>query len=128
MDMNNLTRKTVEALQTAQKMAAENRNSTIMPEHLLYALIDADGGLIGSLFGKLGADVNAVLGELDAEIAKLPGAEDLSVGEQVYLQGVNGQPVPVRVVAKDEEIITFDANHEMAGKELNFTIELLEVQ
>ena len=65
---------------------------------------------------------------LTAEIAKLPGAEDLTVGEQVYLQGVNGQPVPVRVVAKDEEIITFDANHEMAGKELNFTIELLEVQ
>ena len=64
---------------------------------------------------------------LTAEIARLPGAEDLSVGEQVYLQGVDGQPVPVKVVAKDEETITFDANHEMAGKELNFTIELLEV-
>ena len=64
---------------------------------------------------------------LTAEIAKLPGAEDLSVGEQVYLQGMNGQPVPVKVVAKDEDTITFDANHEMAGKELNFTIELLEV-
>ena len=64
---------------------------------------------------------------LTAEIARLPGAEDLSVGEQVYLQGMNGQPVPVKVVAKDEETITFDANHEMAGKELNFTIELLEV-
>ena len=64
---------------------------------------------------------------LTAEIAKLPGAEDLSVGEQVYLQGVNGQPVPVKVVARDEQTITFDANHEMAGKELNFTIELLEV-
>ena len=64
---------------------------------------------------------------LTAEIAKLPGAEDLSVGEQVYLQGMNGQPVPVKVVAKDGQTITFDANHEMAGKELNFTIELLEV-
>ena len=64
---------------------------------------------------------------LTAEIAKLSGAEDLSVGEQVYLQGMNGQPVPVKVVAKDEETITFDANHEMAGKELNFTIELVEV-
>ena len=30
------------------------------------------------------------------------------------------------VTAKDEKTITFDANHEMAGKELNFTIELVE--
>ena len=29
---------------------------------------------------------------------------------------------------KDEKTITFDANHEMAGKELNFKIELVEVK
>ena len=61
------------------------------------------------------------------ELSSLPGAEDLSPGQQVYLQGMNGQPVPVRVTAKDEKTITFDANHEMAGRELNFTIELVEV-
>ena len=33
----------------------------------------------------------------------------------------------VRVTVKDEKTITFDANHEMAGKELNFQIELVEV-
>ena len=60
-------------------------------------------------------------------LTQLPGAESLSVGERVYLRGMNGQPVPVRITAKDEQSITFDANHEMAGKELNFTIELLEV-
>ena len=31
-------------------------------------------------------------------------------------------------LAKDEKTITFDANHEMAGKELNFKIELVEVK
>ena len=61
------------------------------------------------------------------EIARLPGAEDLSVGQQVYLQDAYGQPVPVTVAARDESTITFDANHEMAGKELNFTIELVEI-
>ncbi len=61
------------------------------------------------------------------ELTRVPGAEQLSVGQQVYLSGGNGQPMPVRVVAKDEQSITFDANHEMAGKELNFTIELVEV-
>ena len=37
------------------------------------------------------------------------------------------QPFPVKVAAKGETTITFDANHEMAGKELNFRIELVEV-
>ncbi len=62
------------------------------------------------------------------EIAQLPGAEDLTVGQQVYLSNQYGQPFPVKVTAKDEKTITFDANHEMAGKELNFRIELVEVK
>lgn len=61
------------------------------------------------------------------EIAQMPGSEDLSVGQQVYLQNMQGQPFPVKVIGKDEQTIKFDANHEMAGKELNFTIELVEV-
>lgn len=61
------------------------------------------------------------------EIAQMPGAENVSVGQQVYLQNRNGQPIPVKVIAKDEKTVTFDANHEMAGKELNFRIELVEV-
>ena len=60
------------------------------------------------------------------QIAELSGAEEVGVGERVYLQGPDGRPIPVRVVAKDERSITFDANHEMAGKELNFHIELVE--
>ena len=62
------------------------------------------------------------------EIARMPGTETLSVGQQVYLQNQYGQPFPVKVTAKDETMITFDANHEMAGKELNFRIELVEVK
>lgn len=61
------------------------------------------------------------------EIKMLPGAEEVAVGEQVYLYNDMGQPVPVVVTAKDETNITFDANHQMAGKELNFHIELVEV-
>ena len=62
------------------------------------------------------------------EIAQLPGSEDLEVGQQVYLSNQYGQPFPVKVAAKEETTITFDANHEMTGKELNFTIELVEVK
>lgn len=62
------------------------------------------------------------------EIAQLPGSEDLTVGQQVYLSNAMGQPFPVKVTAKDSTTITLDANHEMAGKELNFKIELVEVK
>ena len=62
------------------------------------------------------------------EIAQLLGSEDLTVGQQVYLSNQFGQPFPVKVTAKEEKTITFDANHEMAGKELNFRIELVEVK
>ena len=71
------------------------------------------------------ADPNAIF---TVEIAQLPGSEDLTVGQQVYLSNQYGQPFPVKVNAKDEKTITFDANHEMAGKELNFEIELVEVK
>ena len=70
-------------------------------------------------------DPNAVF---TVEIAQLPGSEELEAGQQVYLTNQYGQPFPVKVTAKDETTITFDANHEMAGKELNFRIELVEVK
>ncbi len=70
-------------------------------------------------------DPNAVF---TLEIAQLPGSEDLQVGQRVYLSNQYGQPFPVTVTEKEETTITFDANHEMAGKELNFRIELVEVK
>ena len=95
MNAQNFTQKTLEAIQTAQSMAEENHNSYIMPEHLLYALIDQDGGLIPSLLGKMGVDCNSVLSELDTEIARLP---KVGGDAQVYLsQEVN------RVIAAAEK-------------------------
>lgn len=69
-------------------------------------------------------DPNAIF---TVEIAELQGSEELEVGQQVYLMNQFGQ-FPVKVTAKDETTITFDSNHEMAGKELNFHIELVEVE
>lgn len=62
------------------------------------------------------------------QIADLPGSEELTVGQQVYLYNTQGQPFKVKVTAKDDATVTFDANHDMAGKELNFRIELVEVK
>ena len=82
MNAETYTRKSLEAIQTAQAMAQENRNNYITPEHLLYALIDQDGGLIPSLLGKMGVDCNAVLSELDSAIAQLPKVGNV---DSVYL-------------------------------------------
>ncbi len=61
-------------------------------------------------------------------LSNIPGAEDLPVGETVFLQGPNGQPFPAKVAAMDDTTVTFDMNHELAGKPLNFEIELLEAE
>ena len=82
MNAQNYTQKTIEAIQTAQSMAQENNNSYITPEHLLYALVDQDGGLIPSLLGRMGVDCNGLLSELDSEISALP---KVSGNPEVYI-------------------------------------------
>ena len=60
-------------------------------------------------------------------VSALPGAENLSVGDRVMLASPTGQPFPATVAKVEDGNVTFDMNHEMAGKAPNFNIELLEV-
>ena len=55
------------------------------------------------------------------------GSEDLEVGDKVTLADQLGRPYSATVTAADDTNITFDCNHEMAGKALNFSIEMLEI-
>ena len=82
MNTQHFTQKTLEAIQTAQSMADENRNNYIMPEHLLYALVDQDGGLIPSLLEKMGVNCNTLLSELDTAISSFP---KIGTASEVYL-------------------------------------------
>ena len=72
MNAEKYTQKALDAVKTAQNMAQENGNQYVTSEHLLYALLDQDGGLIGSLFGKMGVDCDSLLSEIDTLIRKLP--------------------------------------------------------
>ena len=72
MNANRYTQKTLDAIRTAQQMAQENQNQYVMPEHLLYALVDQDGGLIGSLLRKMGVDQDGLVAQLDTMIGNLP--------------------------------------------------------
>ena len=81
MNTQNFTQKTLEAIQNAQNIARENENQALVPEHLLYSLIDQDGGLIPSILNKMGADCNNLLAEFDSYISTLPKVS----GGEMYL-------------------------------------------
>ncbi|MCI7731306.1 peptidylprolyl isomerase [Enorma burkinafasonensis] len=59
--------------------------------------------------------------------AQVPNIDEIKVGDKLFLTTPAGQPVPVTVIEVDAEGVTLDANHELAGKDLNFDIELVEV-
>ena len=60
--------------------------------------------------------------------AQVPNIDRIHVGDRLYPTASNGQPVPVKVTNVNPEGVTVDANHELAGKDLNFDIELVEVE
>ena len=64
---------------------------------------------------------------IDVPIEQVPADIKPEVGMQLTLQGGNGQPMPVTVTDIDEKKITLDANHQLAGKDLIFDIELVKV-
>ncbi len=65
---------------------------------------------------------------LTINFSQMPGSEKLEVGNRVVLNDPMGNRFPVTVTEKTDTTITFDANSEMAGKELNFKIELVSVE
>lgn len=56
------------------------------------------------------------------------GVEDIQVGMQFQAQADNGQAMMVAVTAVSDDIITIDANHPLAGKQLTFDVEITEVR
>jgi peptidylprolyl isomerase len=58
---------------------------------------------------------------------QLPEGLDPVVGMGLQMQGPQGQAIPVQITAIAEESITIDANHPLAGQNLNFDLELVEV-
>ena len=59
--------------------------------------------------------------------SQLPESIEPKVGMQLQMNQQNGQPIPVRVTEVSDTELTIDANHPLAGKDLTFRIELVEV-
>ncbi len=53
---------------------------------------------------------------------------DLKEGMQLYGQGENGETVMVTVKSFDDNTVTIDYNHPLAGKDLTFNVKVLNVR
>ena len=84
MDANKYTKKALEAINKAQTLALERHNQQLCKEHIAYALLDDEDGLIAKLVTKCGADAPALLREIDKAISAFPSVTGQGAGE-VYL-------------------------------------------
>ncbi len=63
-----------------------------------------------------------------ADPAEIPGGENLTVGEQVWITLPDGQVLPGTVAGISPAAVTIDANHRLAGEDLTFTVSLVEIE
>lgn len=61
------------------------------------------------------------------ERAKVPSGIDVRVGTQLQARTGDGGVIPITVVGMDDTSVQVDANHPLAGKDLVFDVELLEI-
>lgn len=58
---------------------------------------------------------------------QVPAEITPEIGQTLYLQQPDGTPMPVQIAAVNEAKVTLDANHPLAGQELNFNIKLVSI-
>ncbi len=68
MNAQKLTKKALEAVQQAQNLAIEKQNMQITPEHLLFALVAQENGLVGQLMARSGGDIQKLTSMLEGAI------------------------------------------------------------
>lgn len=62
------------------------------------------------------------------ERENLPNEIDPEVGQRLAFQRPDGQTVPLTVTDVTGSAVTLDANHPLAGRELTFDLELVEIE
>ena len=60
MNPNKYTQKSLDAVQEAQDLSLSYQNNCVEPEHLLYALVNDEGGVVPQLLTRMNVDANGV--------------------------------------------------------------------
>jgi peptidylprolyl isomerase len=94
--------------QAVEGLEVGEKTSTSIPPELGY------GERMEKLVMRLGRD-------------QLPPGLDTEVGQQLEMTTQDGQKIPVAVTDLTDESIELDANHPLAGRTLNFELELVAI-
>jgi peptidylprolyl isomerase len=95
-----------------------------------------DAGVLGMVVGEkktLQIDPDHGYGQSNPEAiiefprTNVPEGMKIEVGMQLNLQNEYGQPVPVVIMEITDDVVIMDANHSLAGKDLIFEVELVEI-
>ena len=112
MDMNTMTVKLQEALQTASSHAMRRSHQGIDVEHLLLALLDQEGGTTSSLLEQAGVALSAVRQAVDQALGKLP-----------QVQGASGGPGQVHVTNRLSQVLTKAEDEKTSLKDDYLSVE-----
>ena len=81
MRLDKFTLRGQEAIQAGIELAERNQNQQVEPEHLLCAMLEQAEGIVRPLLGKLGANVQVVLNDCQAAVARFPRVQG---GQQYF--------------------------------------------
>src|ERR1051326_7472220 len=81
MRLEKFTLRGQEAIQAGIELAERNQNQQVEPEHILCAMLEQPEGIVRPLLGKLGANVQVVLNDCQAAIARFPRVQG---GQQYF--------------------------------------------
>ena len=112
MDMNRMTIKLQEALQTASSHATRRSHQGIDVEHLLLAFLEQDGGLASSLLEQAGLSVPSVRQAVEQALAKLP-----------QVQGAGAGPGQLHVTSRLSQVLAKAEDEQRALKDDYLSVE-----
>jgi ATP-dependent Clp protease ATP-binding subunit ClpB len=85
MDLNKSTQKVQEAMQQAQVKALRYGHQEVDAEHLLFALLEQEGGLVPRLVEGVGASLPVVIAQVEQELEKRPRVSGATEAGKVYI-------------------------------------------
>ncbi|WP_455244748.1 ATP-dependent chaperone ClpB [Petrachloros mirabilis] len=112
MDINRMTIKLQEALQTASSHAMRRNHQGMDAEHLLLAFLDQEGGIAPSLIEQAGCALSSIRQAVDQALAKIP-----------QVQGASGGPGQIHITSRLNQILTKAEDEQRSLKDDFLSVE-----